>query len=39
VYEFSVWHRLSVDDPLDPFAVEVERIASGAVGPGEGGAA
>lgn len=25
-YEFSVWHTLAVDDPLDPFEVVVDRV-------------
>lgn len=25
-YEFSVWHRLTVEDPLDPFRIEVTSV-------------
>lgn len=32
VYDFSVWHRLSVDDPLDPFTIEVASVAADAGG-------
>jgi hypothetical protein len=32
VYDFSVWHRLSVDDPLDPFTIEVASVATDAGG-------
>ncbi|WP_254547030.1 acyclic terpene utilization AtuA family protein [Halomarina pelagica] len=29
-YEFSVWHRLRVADPLDPVRIEVERVGGSA---------
>ncbi len=29
VYEFSVWHLLDLDDPMEPFAVRVEPVRGG----------
>jgi hypothetical protein len=25
-YEFSVWHRMAIDDPLEPFRIEMEEV-------------